>query len=441
MKGQEYFMKKKLVAALVIAMTVGVLAGCGDGGDGQSSPVSTLNPSPIRTDPPEDPGDQTEQSPEQSESEPEPGEVISNDGMMSGGETHTIGARTVVDGRMQSWLTGEWKDEAVADRRNLAIMIPNNKRGGYKDSSPLMKQYGISSASIIYEAPVEGRITRLMAIFEDYDDLEFIGPVRSSRDYYIHEAMSFDSIYVNWGLAIPWVEKLIESPHIDNISTDPVIDNSYDRAFERNKDLMPGAATEFTGVLNVKKYSEGVEAKGYEKNYRNTFVKAFEFAADDYLATYDSCPDATKVYPGGTQTNSGGYGSHNPCFEYNAADRLYYRSQWGSAHTCGKTGEQLTVTNVIFKVCHGSRKEPNNPKSDYLDFVTDGSGKAYVFTNGKVIEGTWERKGASDPSYGNYFNPNPTLYYDVAGNEIVLNQGKTWICCIWDDYEQYISWE
>lgn len=434
-------MKKKLVAALVIAMTVGVLAGCGDGGDGQSSPVSTLNPSPIRTDPPEDPGDQTEQSPEQSESEPEPGEVISNDGMMSGGETHTIGARTVVDGRMQSWLTGEWKDEAVADRRNLAIMIPNNKRGGYKDSSPLMKQYGISSASIIYEAPVEGRITRLMAIFEDYDDLEFIGPVRSSRDYYIHEAMSFDSIYVNWGLAIPWVEKLIESPHIDNISTDPVIDNSYDRAFERNKDLMPGAATEFTGVLNVKKYSEGVEAKGYEKNYRNTFVKAFEFAADDYLATYDSCPDATKVYPGGTQTNSGGYGSHNPCFEYNAADRLYYRSQWGSAHTCGKTGEQLTVTNVIFKVCHGSRKEPNNPKSDYLDFVTDGSGKAYVFTNGKVIEGTWERKGASDPSYGNYFNPNPTLYYDVAGNEIVLNQGKTWICCIWDDYEQYISWE
>ncbi len=430
-------MKKKLVAALVIAMTVGVLAGCGDGGDGQSSPVSTLNPSPIRTDPPEDPGDQTEQS----ESEPEPGEVISNDGMMSGGETHTIGARTVVDGRMQSWLTGEWKDEAVADRRNLAIMIPNNKRGGYKDSSPLMKQYGISSASIIYEAPVEGRITRLMAIFEDYDDLEFIGPVRSSRDYYIHEAMSFDSIYVNWGLAIPWVEKLIESPHIDNISTDPVIDNSYDRAFERNKDLMPGAATEFTGVLNVKKYSEGVEAKGYEKNYRNTFVKAFEFAADDYLATYDSCPDATKVYPGGTQTNSGGYGSHNPCFEYNAADRLYYRSQWGSAHTCGKTGEQLTVTNVIFKVCHGSRKEPNNPKSDYLDFVTDGSGKAYVFTNGKVIEGTWERKGASDPSYGNYFNPNPTLYYDAAGNEIVLNQGKTWICCIWDDYEQYISWE
>lgn len=441
MKGQEfYIMKKKFIAALVIAMTMGVLAGCGDDGNGPSSPVSTLNPSPIITDDPEQP-DPSEGSDAPNESTPEEEGVLLENGMKSGGETHTIGTRTVVDGKMQSWLTGEWKDEAIANRRNMAIMVPNNKRGGYKDSSPLMKQMGISYASIIYEAPVEGRITRLMPIFEDYDALDFIGPVRSSRDYYIHEAMAFDSIYVNWGLAIPWVEKLVESEHIDNISTDPVIDNSYDRAFERNKDMMPGAATEFTGVLNVKKYTEGVEAKGYAKEYRNTFVKAFEFADDGYLATYDDCPDATKVYPGGTQTNSGGYGSHQPCFEYNAEDRLYYRSQYGAPHTCGLTGEQLTVTNVIFKVCHGSRKEPDNPKSDYLDFVTDGSGKAYVFTNGKVIEGTWERKGASDPSYGNYFNPNPTLYYDMAGNEIVLNQGKTWICCIWDDYEEYISWE
>lgn len=430
-------MKKKLVAALVIAMSMGVLAGCGGEGDGPA-PVSTLNPSPIKTETPEQ--DTSGESDSPAESTPEDNGVVLENGMISNGEKHTIGERTVVDGKMQSWLTGEWKDQSIAKRRNMAIMVPNNKRGGYKDSSPLMKQMGISYASIIYEAPVEGRITRLMPIFEDYDDLDYIGPVRSSRDYYIHEAMSFDSIYVNWGLARPWVELLIESEHIDNISTDPAIDNSYDRAFERNKQMMPGCATEFTGVLNVQKYAEGIEARGYAKEYRDTFVKAFEFADDGYLATYDSCPDATKVYPGGTQKNSGGYGSHQPCFEYNAEDRLYYRSQWGAPHTCGLTGEQLTVTNVIFKVCHGSLKAPGT-EYDYLDFVTDGSGKAYVFTNGKVIEGTWERKGASDPSYGNYFNPNPTLYYDAAGNEIVLNQGKTWICCIWDDYEEFISWE
>ena len=34
---------------------------------------------------------------------------------------------------------------------------------------------------VIYEAPVEGRTSRLMAIIEDYDDLDMVGPVRSSR--------------------------------------------------------------------------------------------------------------------------------------------------------------------------------------------------------------------------------------------------------------------
>lgn len=33
-------------------------------------------------------------------------------------------------------------------------------------------QTGIEKASIIYEAPVEGRITRLMGLFEDWESIE-----------------------------------------------------------------------------------------------------------------------------------------------------------------------------------------------------------------------------------------------------------------------------
>lgn len=421
-------MKKKLVAMLVIAATMGILAGCGGEGE-PSSPVSTLDPQPIVTDVPEsseDLGESGEESQEQ-----QGGEIVA-DGLQKGGETHTIGQRVEVDGKMQSWLTGEWKGADVVQRRNMAVMIPNNRRAGYKTTSPLLLQYGISNASIIYEAPVEGRITRLMALFEDYDDLEIIGPVRSSRDYYIYEAMAYDSIYVNWGLARPWVEELINSDRIDNISAAVSgIYNGYDAAFKRDYTLISGADTEFTGYLDVAGYEKGVEARGYESEYRDTFVKAFEFADDGYLATYDDCPDATKVYPGGTQTNSGGYGSHNPCFEYNEEDRLYYRTQWGQAHIDERNNEQLTVTNVILKVCHGEERLPDDPDYDYLAFGVHGTGDAYVFTNGKVIEGTWRRD--SDTS--------PNLFFDKDGNEIVLNQGKTWICCIWDDYAQYMSWE
>ena len=85
----------------------------------------------------------------------------------------------------------------------------------------------------------------------------------------------------------------------------------------------------------------------------------------------------------------------------------------------------------MFKVCHGEERLPDDPEYDYLAFGVHGTGDAYVFTNGKVIKGTWRRDGDYEPN----------LFYDEKGEEIIFNQGKTWICCIWDDYAQYISYE
>ena len=157
-------MKRKVLAAIIIAM--GILAGCGGDGGNPSQSLPTLDDDSVSTES----SDETDQSSE--ETPPESEEFVGD--MKKGGETHTIGERTEVNGQKQSYLTGEWKPTEVVDRRNMAVMIDNIKIA--------LPQYGISQASIIYEAPVEGRITRLMALFEDYDDLDHIGPVRSSRD-------------------------------------------------------------------------------------------------------------------------------------------------------------------------------------------------------------------------------------------------------------------
>ena len=173
-------MKKKVLAALFIAL--GILAGCGE----NDSPV-IIDPVPLVTDAPtaNTQGPNTGATPEPAATPP----AISTGGKLAGGENHPITVRTVVDGKMQSYLTGEWKKESVVKRRNMAVMINNIQVS--------LPQYGISAASIIYEAPVEGRITRLMGLFEDYDDLDHIGSVRSARDYYLYEAMAYDSIYCN----------------------------------------------------------------------------------------------------------------------------------------------------------------------------------------------------------------------------------------------------
>ena len=56
-------------------------------------------------------------------------------------ETPTIESREVVDGMMQSYLTGEWLPEEVAKRRPMAVMLGNN--------IGILPQWGLSKASII----------------------------------------------------------------------------------------------------------------------------------------------------------------------------------------------------------------------------------------------------------------------------------------------------
>ena len=66
--------------------------------------------------------------------------------------------------------------------------------------------------------PVEGRITRLMGIYEDYQKLEKIGSIRSSRDYFVYFAMEYDALYAHFGQATPYVGELLNSDRVDNIS-------------------------------------------------------------------------------------------------------------------------------------------------------------------------------------------------------------------------------
>ena len=330
-----------------------------------------------------------------------------------------IEEREEVDGQLQSYLTGEWKDAEVAGRRPLAVMIPNNAQA--------MPQYGLSAASVIYEAPVEGRITRLMAIFEDFDDLDHIGPVRSARDYFVYTAMGFDAFYCNWGLARPYVEELINRDTVHNISAG--VEGIYHPADEAYGRIdRPGYAQEFTGYLFIDGVKEAVDRLEYDWEYSEDHVAPFTFAQEGFRAEYEDAEDATIIRPGGTENNSGGYGAYQPYFEYNAEDGLYYRYQDGEPQIDEMNGEQLAVSNVIFQICHGEVRDSH----DYLAFGVHGEGDALIFTNGKVIPGTWSRMEGDSV---------PPVFYDEDGNEIVFNQGKTWICNIWQEYSEYMEYE
>ena len=59
------------------------------------------------------------------------------------------------DGKVRSYLNGEWVDEKYGRQRPVAVMIENTKA--------CLPQYGIGNAGVIYECVVEGGITRMRA--------------------------------------------------------------------------------------------------------------------------------------------------------------------------------------------------------------------------------------------------------------------------------------
>lgn len=383
---------------LLICMSI-LFAACGKK-EAEEMPLGDVNPAPVEEPVPEEPKEEIAAEPEKT------GPPI-------------IEERKSVNGQFQSYLTGEWIDEKAAKRRPIAVMIPNN--------APAMPQYGLSKAAIIYEAPVEGRITRLMAIFEEYDELDHIGPVRSSRDYFIYVAMGYEAIYCNWGLARPYVEELINRDTVQNVSAAVEgIHNPSDEAFGRIK--RSGYATEFTGYLFIEGLNKAIERHEYETEYDTAFVPPFTFIAEDNRAEYQTEKTVTSIYPGGKEENAGGYGAYNPYFEYNEQDKLYYRFQDGKEQIDELDSKQLAVSNVVLQYCHGEVRDAK----DYLAFGVHGEGKALVFTNGKMINATWKRFDG---------DATPAKYYDEEDNEIIFNQGKTWICNIWEEYGEFVSYE
>lgn len=314
----------------------------------------------------------------------------------------------------KSYLTGLTVSESIQKTRPLAVMFNNIQAG--------CPQAGIGEASVVYEAPVEGRITRLMGLFEDYSNLERIGSIRSSRDYFVYFALEYDALYAHFGQATPYVGELLNSDRVDNISgAVSGIDHPAPNTFYRSSDRK----APHNVYINPDGIAKDIEKFRYRTTLKEDYQAKFQFADEDNPVNYTDKPDALRLYPGGkSSTAANGFSKTQSYFEYNPEDGRYYRFQYGEKQIDELTGEQLTYSNVIFQYCHGEVRDEN----DYLAFGCHGDDgyKVQVFTAGKMVTGTWSRLADGVPA----------SYVDEAGNPIVLNPGKTWICIVWDEYGQ-----
>ena len=92
--------------------------------------------------------------------------------------------------------------------RPIAVMIDN--------VGSARPQVGLNDAYIVYEIIVEGEQTRLMALFKG-KNLDEIGPIRSSRHYFLDYVLENDAIYVHYGWS-PKAKLDISSLNINNVN-------------------------------------------------------------------------------------------------------------------------------------------------------------------------------------------------------------------------------
>lgn len=298
----------------------------------------------------------------------------------------------LAEGQMYSYLTGEVVDEAVGAARPFAIMINN--------IDECLPQSGISQADILYECLVEADITRLMGVFQDIENLNKVGSIRSARHYYMDFAKDEEAIFTHYGQSI-FAEERINAGYqtISGLSgySEAVFYRSADRVAPHN------VFSSKDGLL------KGLEYTGLTRDYPEDYEGRLNFKTEEI--TLENGVDANKV------TMPFYYA--NPWFEYNEEEGLYYRYQYNSAHVDEENGEQLKFKNLIVQYTTYDLISDEGHK----DFALTGSGKGLLITNGKAENITWKRATENDR----------TMYYYEDGSPVYLNCGKSYISIVPSD--------
>lgn len=271
--------------------------------------------------------------------------------------------------------------------RPIAVMIDNHKGA--------MPQAGLNDAYLVYEIIVEGGESRLMALFKGVN-LDKIGPVRSSRHYFLDYALENDAIYVHFGWS-PQAQSDITKLGVNNINGISESSTSFWRT--KDKYAPHNVATSTKKILEIAK------RKGYTTTSKKESV--LNYVPDE--VTLDTETQATKVSIPYSPSNEVTY-------EYDSTTNRYVRYSRDTKQVDWTTGETVTTKNIIIVKCQNTTlNDGENKGRQTLDNVK--ALKGYYITNGKAIEITAEKSTRSSQ----------TVYKDLEGNEIEVNDGNTFI--------------
>lgn len=282
---------------------------------------------------------------------------------------------------------------AVAQRPYI-VMIDNHPNA--------YPQSGLDHAAVVFEALAEFGLTRFMAVYAPgiTPDVDQIGPVRSTRLYFVQWALPFNGLYVHAG-GSPQGLALVEN-------TDQVV--NVDALFQRsvgyfwrdsqraaphnlyiNTDLLARATTDFN-VGQPPRSDIGFVFKAdvpEAERPQSQTISYFFLYREDYVG-----------------------------WVYDRSTNSYQRLRRGRPAVDAVTGVQLQTKNIVAMEIQEA-PIPGDDKGR-LEQVVVGSGRARLFLDGVEREVTW-RKDTQEAQLS---------FYDASGAEVQLNAGQVWIVAL-----------
>ena len=278
------------------------------------------------------------------------------------------------------------KTKYSGNQRTIAVMIDN-----VGDARP---QTSLNKAMIVYEAYVEGGLTRYLAVYKN-EDIETIGPTRSARPVFIDYALENDSIFVHYGgspRALDDVKKL----KIDNANGIESPANVFRRTKEK---AAPHNALTGTNVVWEYANKQGYRKTTKERNVLNYVVEDITLEEGTVATTVNVPYSGAKVK-----------------YVYNAETGLYERYFANKLQKDWLTKETITTKNIIITIANNySTDEEGGYGRQQIENI--GNLDGYYITNGKAIKIKCEKTTRAGK----------TVYKDLEGNEIKVNDGNTYI--------------
>lgn len=287
-------------------------------------------------------------------------------------------------------IDGVAADPALANRLPIAVMIDDN--------AVARPQAGFNAASIVYQAPADGGEDRYMLVFQE-GDASLVGPVRSGRPYFVRWAAEYRALFGHFG------------GDQKTLAYIPTINGSL--IF--NLDALFGSGAAFHRIStrfaphNAYTSTASMRSVGLARGAPSMMVSG--------LAARLFVPDAPLAARPASGSISIPYRTGTTSYAYDQASNSYLRSVAGRPQIDPGDGQRVVAKSVVvlfMSLSIDPQSEPGYARPVVGQF---GTGRALIFTNGRVVVGSWSKRD----------DGTLTTFLDASGAEVPLVAGRLFI--------------